>query len=454
MRAQPGIRLIIILVVALGATQIAFHPVGFNGRVPVFNRPVLQITLGLDLQGGSLLVFEGRDTPTTKVTPDAVDAAMRVIEKRVDQLGVVEPTIQRQGTNRVIVELPGIQDPQRAINLIGKTALLEFVDTGTQGLPEGARWSPDGKTVTLPGGASSQQGQPRTVTLQKKVIITGADLETAQAEFDQQSSEPVVSFKLRGPGAKKFENHTTANVNKYLTIVLDNEVISSPVIRGPIGGGSGQISGGFQTIEEARDLAVLLRGGALPIPMQVVENRTVGPQLGRDSIDSSLRASWVALTAVGLFMTLFYQLAGGLAVLALGLYMLLTLAALALIGATLTLPGIVGLVLSVGLAVDANVIIFEKMKEELRSGKTLRAAIEAGWHRALNAIIDSNVTAVIAAAILFFLGSGPIRGFAVTLSVGVMISMFTAITVTRAFVDGAARIGLGPMLVRVAGKVS
>jgi preprotein translocase subunit SecD len=187
--------------------------------------------------------------------------------------------------------------------------------------------------------------------------------------------------------------------------------------------------------------------------MQMVENRTVGPQLGRDSIEASLRASWIALTAVGLFMILYYGLPGGLAVLALCLYLLLTLAALSALRATLTLPGIAGLVLSVGLAVDANVIIFEKMKEELRLGKSLRAATEAGWHRALSAIIDSNVTAVIAAAILFFLGSGPIRGFAVTLSVGVIISMFTAITVTRALVDATARIGLGPILVRMAGRV-
>ena len=448
MRGQLGVRLAIIVLLTLVALQIAFKPLGLQGRIPTFNKPALNLTLGLDLQGGSLLVFEGKDSPTTKVTREAVDAAMRVIESRIDQLGVVEPTIQRQGLNRIIVELPGIQDPQRAISLIGKTALLEFVDTGTQGLPDGARWSDDGKVVTLP----SQQSQTRTLQLQKKVILTGGDLETAQGGFDQQTAAPVVNFTFKGQAARKFEDYTAANVGKYLTIVLDNVVISSPVIRDRISGGSGQISGGFQVIEEARDLAVLLRGGALPIPMQMVENRTIGPQLGRDSIEASLRASWTALTAVGLFMILYYGLAGGLAVLALGLYLLLTLAALAAMRATLTLPGIVGLVLSVGLAVDANVIIFEKMKEELRSGKTLRAAVASGWHRALNAIVDSNVTAVIAAAILFFLGSGPIRGFAVTLSVGVIISMFTAITVTRAFVEAATGIGLGPTLVRVAGK--
>jgi preprotein translocase subunit SecD len=447
-QGQLGFRLIGIVLLALIAFQIAFRPLGFDGRVPTLRRPALNITLGLDLQGGSMLVFEGKDTPTTKVTREAVDAAMRVIESRIDQLGVVEPTIQRQGVNRIIVELPGIQDPQRAINLIGKTALLEFVDTGIQSLPDGARWSTDGKVVTLP----AQQGQGRTVPLQKKVILTGGDLENAQAGFDQQTAAPIVSFTFKSQAARKFEDYTAANVGKYLTIVLDNVVISSPVIRDRITGGSGQISGGFQVIEEARDLAVLLRGGALPIPMQMLENRTVGPQLGRDSIDSSQRASWTAFMAVALFMVFYYGLAGGLAVLALTLYLLLTLAALAAMRATLTLPGIAGLVLSVGLAVDANIIIFEKMKEELRSGKTLRAAVASGWHRALSAIIDSNVTAVIAAVILFFLGSGPIRGFAVTLSVGVLISMFTAITVTRALVDAAARSGLGPTIVRVAGK--
>ncbi|HET8678890.1 MAG TPA: protein translocase subunit SecD, partial [bacterium] len=440
---------LIILVVGAAAVQLAFRPVVFVGRFPAFQRPALHMNLGLDLQGGSLLVLEGQDTATVKATPEAVDAAMRVIEHRINQLGVTEPTIQRQGTKRIIVELPGISDPDRAIRLIGKTALLEFVDTGTQSLPDGAAWSPDGKTVTLPQGAQPPGAPGRTLPLPKKVVVTGADLADARATFDQQSGQPVVSFQFRGAGAKKFEDYTGANIGKYLTIVLDNEVISSPVIQARITGGQGQISGRF-TLEEARDLAVLLRGGSLPIPMQVVENRTVGPQLGRDSIDKSLRASWVAFSAVVLFMMLFYGLGGLLADLALALYMVLTLAALTALDATLTLPGITGLLLSVGLAVDANVIIFEKMKEELRMGKSLRAATEAGWFRAMSAIVDSNVTAVIAAVILFFMGSGPIRGFAVTLSVGVIISMFTAITVTRALVDGAAAIGLGPQLVRVA----
>ncbi len=453
MASRPGFRLVIIIALALVAVQVAFRPVTLDGRYPSFQKPSLHMNLGLDLQGGSFLVLEGKDSPAVKATPQAVDDAMRVIAHRIDQLGLVEPTIQRQGPRRIIVELPGIADPERAIKLIGQTALLEFVDTGDQSLPDGARWSADGKTVTLPEALSSQSGQaPRTIKLEKKVVLTGAELENARADFDQTTGAPVVRFKFKSKGAKIFEDYTGKNVGKVLTIALDNEVISSPRIQDRIGA-EGRITGRF-TVEEARDLAVLLRAGALPIPVEVVEKRTVGPQLGRDSIDASLRASWVAITAVILFMLLYYGLPGLLADLALGVYLLVVLALLTGLGATLTLPGIAGIVLSVGMAVDANVIIFEKVKEELRAGKTLRAAIGTGWHRAMSAILDSNVTTLIAAAVLFMLGSGPIRGFAVTLSIGVLVSMFTAITVTRALVDSAAAGGLGSAMARMAGRVS
>lgn len=425
------LRLLIVVVLLLAAIQVVFTPIRFVRWTPEWQSPRIGVNLGLDLQGGSYLVLEAQDTSTVKVTPGAVDAAMRVIENRIDQLGVAEPTLQRQGSRRIVVELPGIQDPERAIALIGKTALLEFVDTQLTQVPQGARWSTDGKTVTLPEGAGASQ----TLTLAKKVVLTGADLADAQASFDENTTEPIVNFQFKGKGAKTFEDFTGANVGKYLTIVLDNEVISSPVIRDRITGGRGQISGGFTDITGARDLAVLLRGGALPVPVDVVERRSVGPTLGRDSLDRTLRAGIVAMAMVLLFMVLLYGLPGLLADMALLMYGLFLLGALVSLGATLTLPGIAGFILSVGMAIDANILIFERIKEELRSGKTLRAAIGGGWSRAWSAILDSNVTTLIGALVLFSLGTGPVKGFAVTLAIGVTISMFTAIVITRILVD-------------------
>lgn len=422
------LRVLVVGLLMVAAIQIVFAPIQVARRTLEYRGFNPRVNLGLDLQGGSRLVLEGQDTPTAQATPAAVDAAMRVIENRIDQLGVVEPTVQRQGSRRIIVELPGVQDPERAIALIGKTALLEFVDTQVTPLPHGSRWSDDGKTVNVP-----PPGQP--ITLQKKVILTGADLADANASFDQNTGEPIVNFQFKGQGAKTFEDFTAKNVGKYLTIVLDNEVISSPVIRDRIAGGSGQISGGFKDITEARDLAVLLRGGALPIPVEVVERRSVGPTLGRDSLDRTMRAGLVAVAMVLLFMILLYGTAGVLADLALATYGLFLLAALITLGATLTLPGIAAFILSVGMAIDANILIFERIKEEVRQGKTLRTAIGMGWSRAWSAILDSNVTTLIGALVLFALGTGPIKGFAVTLAIGVLISMFTAIIITRVLVD-------------------
>jgi preprotein translocase subunit SecD len=425
------LRGLIVVILLVAAVQIVFAPVRLVRRTLEYQGFRVRVNLGLDLQGGSYLVLEAQDTPTARATPDAVDAAMRVIENRIDQLGVVEPTVQRQGSRRIIIELPGIQDPERAIELIGKTALLEFVDTGVTSLPRGARWSADGRRVEVPG-----QAQP--LTLEKKVVLTGADLADAQASFDQTTGEPIVNFQFKGRGATTFENYTAANIGKYLTIVLDNEVISSPIIRDRIAGGSGQISGGFRDIAEARDLAVLLRGGALPVPVEVIERRSVGPTLGRDSLDRTLQAGLIAVAMVLLFMILLYGAGGVLADAALLLYGLFLLAALIVLGATLTLPGIAAFILSVGMAIDANILIFERIKEEVRAGKTLRTAIGAGWARAWSAILDSNVTTLLAAVVLFVLGTGPIKGFAVTLALGVLLSMFTAIVVTRILVDGTA----------------
>lgn len=428
-------RLVVVILLGLVALQGAFAPLRFTGWTPGLRRPRLTAHLGLDLVGGTRIVLQARGTASAPLTPENVDAVVRVIANRVDQIGVTEPVIQRLGERRIAVELPGIQDPQRAIALIGKTALLEFVATGATQLPMGARWSADGSTVTPPA-----PGRP--FALRKTVVLTGAGLADVHAVFDPSSAQPVVQFRFGGQAARTLEAFTGAHVGEYLTIVLDNEVISSPVIRSRLTGGSGQISGGFRSLPEAHDLAVLLRGGALPLPVDVVESRTVGPLLGQDAIQASLRAGMVAALAVALFMALYYGIPGLLADAALGVYVLLVLAALAALHATLTLPGIVGFILSVGMAVDANVIIFEKVKEELRGGRTAAAALATGWRRAYATIADANVTTLLAAAVLFALGSGAVRGFAVTLAVGVLASMLTAIVVTRVFIDTGWAAGL------------
>ena len=426
---------VVIGLVILAAVQLAAAPVGFRGWRPYLQTPRLQVNLGLDLQGGSHIVLEAQDTKELKVTAEAVDAAMEVIRNRIDQLGVVEPTIQREGERRIIVELPGVEDPQRALRIIGQTALLEFVNTASQSLPEGATWNAAGTVVTLP------DPEKKTIPLKKEVVVTGANLGDARAAFEGgqvNTGQPIVTFQFKGPGAKKFEEFTGSHIGQYLTIVLDNRVISSPVIQGRITGGSGQISGRF-TLEEARELAVLLRAGALPVPVEVLERRTIGPSLGRDSLDLSLRAGAIAVVLIITFMIALYRVPGVLADMALLLYALFLFAALAALRATMTLPGIAAFVISVGMAIDANVLIFERIKEELRAGKTLRAGIQSGWDRAWSAILDSNVTTLVGAAVLFVLGTGPIKGFATTLFIGVLISMFTAIVITRVLVNTASR---------------
>jgi preprotein translocase subunit SecD len=434
------LRVLVLVALAVASFQAAFQPVRLDGWRPAWQPPQPRLRLGLDLQGGTRIVLEAERRPGVDVTPDKVDAAMRVIQNRIDALGVAEPLLQRQGQDRILVEFPGLQDPQRAKELIGRTALLEFVDTDQHSLPRGAEWLPDNRRVRLPDG--------QVIPLPKKVVVTGADLRDARAEFDQQSLQWLVRFRFAGEGARKFEEHTGRSIGEYLTIVLDNRVLSSPVIRARIPG-EGVIEGSF-TAEEARDLAILLRGGALPVPVRPVEERTVGPTLGRDSIERSLRAGWVAAVAVVLFVVGYYRLPGLVASVSLGLFALLVLGLLASLGATLTLPGIAGIILSIGMAVDGNVIIFEKLKEELRAGKTLRAAVAAGWRRGLVTILDSNVTTLIGAAVLLWLGTGPIRGFAVTLTLGVLASMFTAVLATRWLVELCADLGLADRLARVA----
>lgn len=353
----------------------------------------LSIKQGLDLQGGTHVVMEAVDTPEAKVDDDAVQRVVKIIERRVNELGLTEPIIQREGARRIIVELPGVKDPEKAIEMLGKTALLEFQD-------------PSGNT-----------------------ILTGKDLKDARSQIDQ-SKQNLVAIEFSDEGAKKFADITTKNVGKPITILLDRQVLTNPVVNEPITGGKAVITGN-RTIDEAEKLAILLRSGSLPVKVDIIETRTVGPTLGQDSKDKSMHAFALGTAAILIFMLLFYRLSGFIANVTLLLYVMLLLASLKGLNATLTLPGIAGIILSMGMAVDANVLIFERFKEEYRAGKTLRAAMDAGFSRAFATIFDSNMTTLFAAIVLFFLGSGPIKGFAITLGLGILLSMFTAITVTQ-----------------------
>lgn len=353
----------------------------------------LSIKQGLDLQGGTHVVLEAVDTPEAKVDEDAVQRVVKIIERRVNELGLTEPIIQRQGERRVIVELPGVKDPEKAIEMIGKTALLEFQDeSGT-------------------------------------TVLTGKDLKDAKAQIDQ-SNRNLVSLEFSPEGATKFAELTTKNVGKHIAILLDKQMLTNPVVEEPISGGKAVITGN-RTIEEAQRVAILLRSGSLPVKMEVLETRTVGPTLGQDSKDKSQFAFMISIIAIVVFMLLFYRLSGLVANIALLMYVMLLLFSLKMLNATLTLPGIAGIILSMGMAVDTNVLIFERFKEEYRGGKTLRSAMDAGFNRAFSTILDSNITTLIAAAVLFVLGTGPIKGFAITLGLGIILSMFTAITATR-----------------------
>jgi len=365
----------------------------------------------------------------------AVQQSIEIVRRRIDETGVREPTIQRQGENRIILQLPGIDDPDRVKRLIGKTAKMSFqlVDLRNSVQEAMAGRSPLGSRLLPHNSAVDSSGKPRMFLVRKKVMVSGENLVDAQPSFDQQTNEPIVSFRFDSAGAKRFGKVTTKNVGKPFAIVLDGRVLSAPVIREPIVGGAGQISGGF-TAQTANDLALLLRAGALPAPLKILEERTVGPGLGADSIAAGKFASLIGLAGVVLFMGFAYGLFGLFANLALFINMVLILGTLSLLQATLTLPGIAGIILTIGMAVDANVLIFERIREETRVGRTPISAVNAGYGRALKTIIDANVTTLIAAILLYIFGSGPVRGFAVTLAIGIVTSMFTAIMLTRLFV--------------------
>jgi len=497
------VRLAIILVAILGSVFLLYRN---------YERQDSIVTLGLDLQGGShfaLEIDESKVALTPEQRADAIDRALKIVRTRVDELGVSEPVIQKAGSDRIIVELAGLQSQGRAKEVLQRTAFLKFQlvrsigemqsilprmdravveslgeesgapraqnpvgglfkgspdqDTaGTSATPFTSKVIPaaEGEFVVqaadvpaverylalpavqrlLPRGTqllwgATERGRAtadfrRLYLLESRPMMTGEYLEQAQAQSDPQTMRPIVTFELSRRGGRIFEQVTGANLQRQMAIVLDDRVFSAPVIQSQISN-RGQIDMGGASLEEASDLALVLRAGALPAPLRIVEERTVGPSLGQDSIDNGKIAGIVGIAAVIVMVIGYYRFSGVLAVLALGLYVLMVLAGLVAIGATLTFPGIAGLILSVGMAVDANVLIFERIREELAVGRSIRAAVSEGFTNALSAIVDSNLTTLITAGVLYYVGTGPVRGFAVTLGIGIIASMFTAIFVTR-----------------------
>ncbi len=460
------------------------------------------LKLGLDLQGGMHLVMEVDKTDLEeKEAHDAVDRAIEIVRNRVDQFGVAEPLIQREGENRIVVQLPGLLDPERAKTLIGQTALLEFIIVKTAdetrellerldtfvaarvpaavdtalfpyfdpaspissrmltiefgGVFFSERDVPDVQEFIAQAQADTLlpldarlswsaeeeqfQGRPGRVLyfLNKRAELTGAEVATARVAMDldpDRPDAPGVLLSLTRGGATIFSRVTGANVGRQLAIVLDGKVFSPPVIRQKIPSGEASITGNFSD-KEARDLAIVCRAGALPAPISIIEERTVGPSLGRDSIEKGVKAVLVGSALVLLFMLIYYRGSGFIAALALFLNVWIILAVLSAFHATLTLPGIAGIVLTIGMSVDANVLIFERIREELATGKTVARSIESGYQRAFRTIFDSNLTTLIAAVVLFQFGTGPIKGFAVTLSIGIIANVFTAVFVTRLIFD-------------------
>ncbi len=383
MRKNSSMAIIFALIVALSLLSYFTY------------RPILNnLDLGLDLRGGLHVVLEAQEKPGQKISADTIQKAVGILRNRVDKLGVSEPVIYPEGDRRVVVEIAGVQDPEAAVDIIKNTAELEF-------------WDENGK-----------------------VMVTGKHLKDAQAVAASGGQGFEVNIEFDKEGAKLFGDATTANVNKPLMIVIDGKVISAPNVEGPITDGSARITGNFSA-KEAENLAVLLRSGALPVSFKILEKRTVGPTLGSDSLDKSLKAGLLGLVAILIFMLGYYRLPGLVADISMTLYSVLVLGTMAALGTVLTLPGIAAFALSIGMAVDANIIIYERVKEELRWGKTLKAAIEAGFGRAFWTIFDANLTTLIAAFVLLYFGSGPIKGFAVTLSIGIVAGMLVALVFTR-----------------------
>ena len=372
------------------------------------------------------------DAFKTLTRQQVMDQSIEVVRRRIDELGTREPTIERSGEDRILVQVPGLQDPTQLKNMLGKTAKMTFRLVDEQADPN-ASVPPIGDEILPLLNERNKNLPPRKVVVQRRVMVSGDRLTDASQGFDQQTGQPIVNFRFDNVGARQFGDVTKEHVGHRFAIVLDNQVISDPNINSVILGGSGYIIGSF-TSQQANDMAILLRAGALPAPLKPLEERSVGAELGADSIKAGRFSAVAGLALVALFMILRYGLFGLFADIALTLNVVLLLAALTAFGATLTLPGIAGIVLTMGMAVDANVLIYERIREEQRNGRTMLAAIDTGFRRAMATIIDANMTHLIASLILFELGSGPVKGFAVTLAVGIITSFFTAVMVTRLIV--------------------
>ncbi|MGE5392935.1 MAG: protein translocase subunit SecD [Candidatus Saccharibacteria bacterium] len=415
------ITFVLILLLALGAgyidypkgSKISLKPLKINYEKP------LKLKLGLDLQGGSHLVYEGdlKDIASEART-DAMASARDVIERRVNAFGVSEPLVQVSGSDRLIVELPGIKDIDEAIKQIGQTPYMEFREE-----------NPNPQSLT-----PNAQGQVEVSADQAFVPtgLTGKEFKRATLEFDQKTGAPQISLQFDAEGTKKFADITQKNIGKRVAIFLDGQILSAPTVESAITDGRAVITGQF-TVQDAKELVTRLNSGALPVPIKLIQQETVGATLGLLSVKQSVAAGLIGFLVIALFMLIYYRLPGLLAVLALSIYTLVSLALFKLFGITLTLAGIAGFILSVGMAVDANILIFERMKEELRKGKSLSQAVEDGFSRAWLSVRDSNVSSLITTFILGYFGSSIIRGFAITLALGIVVSMFTAITVTRTF---------------------
>ena len=382
MKGKAIVKFLVVIAVIIGCFAYFIGPLAGS------------LKQGLDLQGGTHIVLEAEDTEHGTADNDAVERAKQILERRINEMGLSEPIVQREGAKRIIIELPGVKDPDEAMKRIGKTAVLEF---------------------------KNEKGE---------TVMTGDDLKDAKEEMGQ-NKQPLVAIELSDEGAKKFADLTSKNIGRHISITLDGEVLTNPVVQQAITGGKATISGS-KSLDEAKDLAILLRSGALPVKINVLEVRTVGPSLGQDSKDKSVVAFGAGIAMIMVFLLLLYRLSGFVANVALLVYVMLLLLVLGKgFNATMTLPGIAGIILSMGVAVDANILIFERFKEEVFSGKSMRVAMEAGFKRALSTITDANVSVIITVGILTVLGSGPVRGFAISLGVGVVVSMFTAITVSH-----------------------